>query len=217
MKSKIIFISLSIATLVTTALLFNSHSENPDEKKIKTDPNTIVENIHITASLSFLSKKEKELSQNSDVFTNLELHNSNDNSTLPIIEGNELKSLYNFQGSPIASITKGDTYYFVIYGTSTQKTSKNDWIQRKEQGSVYSLTDDGTFKAIYTTKYPFISAEIENGSLVLYEKKVLDESTIYPSYLKEYEKLKMVFNGENFVQTGKSLIKPAEKIQNEKA
>lgn len=95
---------------------------------------------------------------------------------------------------------------FVAY-QFTELPQKDKKIQKKnETGFIFAVDKDGRAEKIYTTEHIFDSAKNEDGQLVVYEKILLDDMNVYPSYYKPYIKVKKVYKNGEFVEVERKEI-----------
>ena len=174
---------------------------NPDYTRLKVDDNNTL------LLVSNLDTKDSKKDNNS--FSEIYLESNDTKKRKLIKKTDNTLSFVSFEEKHFYE--RGKEKLLIIYEYTTQVQ------EGKEQkivaaGYVFSITNN-TVKEIYKTTHLFGSATIDNGNLVIYERLPKDEMNVYPSYLKPYERIKMVYTNGKFLEKNRTFIEPINEYQ----
>lgn len=178
-----------------------------DEKSHKIKTITVSENISLVAAtpLHIVTTKENSMSE-------LYIRTNKKVDTL-VKESENQMSFVNFDGSAIINHPDKAGKLFAIYEYNFNPQLEEGTQEQKQKGFIYHIDQKGKAELIYETAYMFDSMSNKDGNVIIYERLPKDEMNRYPSYLKPYERIQMVYGNGKFEEKTRTFINPLEKYK----
>lgn len=176
-----------------------------DSKSHKIKTITINENISLVAAtpLHIETTKENSMSE-------LYIRINNKTDTL-VKESENQMSFVNFDGSAVINHPDKPGKLFAIYEYNINPQLEEGTQEQRQKGYIYYIDPKGKVDLIHETVYLFDSMSNKDGNVIIYERLPKDDMNRYPSYLKPYERIQMVYKDGKFEEKTRTFINPLEK------
>lgn len=222
-RFKFIILGILVITSITTYFLLtddknmsdtNINSDVSNKELLVTEESHTIKKITVNKDVSLIAATPSYLPlEKENSMTELYIRK---NSTVDkkVQKSNYQLSFINFEGTAVIDHPENNDKIFATYEYMFYPNLDKGTQEQKLNGFVYTINNDGEVSLLYETKYFFDSMSYENGKLIIYERLSKDTSNRYPSYLKPYERIKMVYSEGKFIEKDRLFINPLEQHKN---